>query len=120
MAQRDSMRTLVGLIARFAVRAGADVRRTGATLAGAVSASQGHAGDRVGADRAGQLVPVPEDALEPEVARSIDSYWALWVAVALILGVLAIGFARRRWKARRPPRPGRMPSPVTGRGSTGE
>jgi len=116
MAERDSMRMLVGLIARLAARAGADMRRAGATMAGAASASAGQA-DRIGADRAGQLVPVPQDALEPEISPSIGSYWALWVAVGLILAILAIGFVRRRWRSRGRHRPARMPWPVAWRGS---
>lgn len=62
------------------------------------------------ADRAGRLVPVPNDGLEPEVGRSLG-YWMLWLAVAVIVLILAVGYVRRRWRAR-----GRRPARLTWRG----
>jgi hypothetical protein len=50
------------------------------------------------ADRAGRLLAVPEDALEQDVSRSLAAHWALWLAVALIVLILAAGFIRRRWR----------------------
>lgn len=110
------MRTLLALIMWLAARAGADIRWAGATLGdGAPSAVQ--LAEVTGADRAGRLIPVPQDGLEPEVSRSLGAHWALWVAVGLILLILAVGFIRRRWKARGSERPGRLPWPAWGRGS---
>ena len=51
-----------------------------------------------GANRAGRLVPVPEDAAETETGTSLDAHWALWAAVTLVILILAIGYIRRRWK----------------------
>ncbi|MCP4780532.1 MAG: hypothetical protein GY877_07200 [Hyphomicrobium sp.] len=51
-----------------------------------------------GANRAGRLVPVPEDAAETEAGTSLDAYWALWAAVTLVILILTIGYIRRRWK----------------------
>ena len=110
------MRTVLALIAWLANRAGADVHRAGAALADTASGAVQMA-EATGADRAGRLVAVPQDGLEPEVSRSLGAHWALWVAVGLILLILAIGFVRRRWKARGGERPGRLPSPGSGRGS---
>jgi hypothetical protein len=87
------MRTLVGLIAWLATRAGADFGITGA---GAPTVPWS---DATTADRAGRLVPVPQDALEPEVARSLGAHWALW---------LAVGYIRRKWRSRGDQRPGRL------------
>ena len=53
----------------------------------------------IGPNRAGRLVPVPDDGMEPGFARSLFAHWALWAAVALILLALAAGYVRRRWKA---------------------
>jgi hypothetical protein len=108
------MRTVLALIAWLASRAGADVHQAGAALAG-TPAGAVQLAEAMGADRAGRLVPVPQDGLETEVSRSLAAHWALWVAVGLILLILAIGFIRRRWKARGSHRPGRLPSPVSGR-----
>lgn len=55
-------------------------------------------GQTVGPNRAGRLVPVPDDGMEPGFVRTLLAHWALWVAVALILLALAAGYARRRWK----------------------
>jgi len=110
------MHTLLALIVWLATRAGADIRQAGATL-GDAAPGAGWLTDATGADRAGRLVPVPQDGLEPEVSRSLGAHWALWVAVGLILLILAIGFIRRRWKARGSARPGRFPWPAWGRGS---
>jgi len=51
------------------------------------------------ADRAGQLVAVPQDGLEPEVTRSFG-HWALWLAVGVVLLALALGYVRRRLRAK--------------------
>lgn len=110
------MRTVLALIAWLATRAGADIRQAGATL-GDAATSAVQLAEATGADRAGRLVAVPQDGLEPEVSRSLVSHWALWVAVGLILLILAIGFIRRWWKARGSVRPGHLPSPVSRRGS---
>ncbi len=58
------------------------------------------------ADRAGRLVPVPQDGLEPEVTRSLGTHWALWLAVGIVLLILAVGYIRRKWRAHGAARPG--------------
>ncbi len=58
-------------------------------------------GQTVGPNRAGRLVPVPDDRMEPSLARTLLAHWALWAAVALILLALAAGYVRRRSKDRR-------------------
>lgn len=58
------------------------------------------------ADRAGQLVPVPEDGLEPEVGRSLGTWW-LWLAVGVVLLMLVGGYIRRKLKAKGEARPAR-------------
>jgi hypothetical protein len=55
--------------------------------------------DTGGADRAGQLVPMPDEGLEPEVGRALGLWW-LWLAAGVILLILAAGYLRRRGKAR--------------------
>jgi hypothetical protein len=92
------MRTLIGLIAWLAARAGADIGDAGAPPVPWSEATT--------ADRAGRLVGVPQDALEPEVTRSLGVHWALWLSVALILVVLAIGYIRRKWRSPGVERPG--------------
>jgi hypothetical protein len=87
------MRTLIGLIAWLAARAGADI---GIADAGAQPAPWS---DATTADRAGRLVAVPQDALEPEVTRSLGAHWALWLSVGLIVLVLAAGYIRRKWRS---------------------
>lgn len=57
------------------------------------------------ADRAGRLVPVPQEGLEPELSRSLG-LWALWLAVGVVLVIVAAGYVRRRWRGRRVVRPG--------------
>ena len=47
-------------------------------------------------------------ALEPEMARSLGLHWALWLSVGLILLILAVGYVRRKWRARGDERPGRL------------
>jgi hypothetical protein len=59
-------------------------------------------------NRAGRLVPVPDDGMEPGLARTLLAHWVLWTAVALILLALAAGYARRRWKGRGKPGPARF------------
>lgn len=93
------MRALIGLIAWLAARAGADV---GPADAGGPVVPWG---DATSADRAGRLVPVPQDALEPEVTRSLGAHWALWLSVGLILLVLAVGYIRRKWRSQGGERP---------------
>jgi hypothetical protein len=90
------MRTLIALIAWLAMRAGAEIG-SGAPWSDATTA-----------DRAGRLVPVPQDALEPEVTRSLGAHWALWLSVGLILLILAVGYIRRKWRSRGDRRPGRL------------
>jgi hypothetical protein len=63
----------------------------------------------VTANKAGRLVPMPD---EPETSRSLVSNWALWAAVALILAVVAVGYVRRRLRSRGRPA---WPLPVWGR-----
>jgi hypothetical protein len=107
--------SVVRVIAWLAVRAGAKVRpppaadhspgrsqygkSAAARFAGAAPAVALIA-EATTADRAGRLVPLAEEALEPEVSRSLVSHWALWAAVGLILLVLGAGYLRRRWRAR--------------------
>ena len=110
------MRTLLALIVWLATRAGAEIRWPGATPGDAVPGAVRLA-EATGADRAGRLIPGPQDGLEPEVSRSLAAHWALWVAVGLILLILASGFIRRRWRVRGGERPGRFPWPASGRGS---
>ena len=50
--------------------------------------------------------PFPQDALEPEVTRSLGAHWALWLSVGLILLVLAVGYIRRKWRSQGGERPG--------------
>lgn len=51
------------------------------------------------ADRAGQLVPVPDNSFEPEVGRSLAGWW-LWLAVGVVMLILAGGYIRRKLKAK--------------------
>ena len=112
-----AMRTLVSLLAWLAIRAGAKIARPRWIRAPIAGAVPGIAvlGQTVGPDRAGRLVPVPEDALEPEVGRSLGAHWALWAAVGLIVLLLAAGYLRRRWRAPGAPRPARFAWLVWGR-----
>ena len=87
------MRTLVAVLEWLAARAGA--------MAAAADAG---AADGATADRAGRLVPVPHDGLEPDVSRSLVEHWALWLAVGLVVIIVGMGYVRRRWRAR-----GQMP-----------
>lgn len=50
------------------------------------------------ADRAGRLIPAPQEGLEPEVSRWFGA-WALWLAVGVILAILLAGYVRRRWRS---------------------
>lgn len=88
------MRRLVALLGWLAARAGA--------VAGAAEA--GALGGATTADRAGRLVATPHEGLEPGVSRSLAEHWALWLAVGLVLIIVGIGYARRRWRTR-----GQMP-----------
>jgi hypothetical protein len=104
-------RTVLGLVAWLAVRAGARFDLPGgaypmpsAATAGPVPATP------VLPNRAAWLVPVPDD---PEAGRSLVAHWALWAAVALILLILAVGYVRRRWKSGE--RPAWFPWPTSNR-----
>jgi hypothetical protein len=103
------MRVFISLLAWLAVRAGADVGRyracSHASLANAVP-GVAVLGQALGPNRAGRLVPVPDETLEPE--PSLGAHWALWAAVVLIVLILAAGYLRRRWKAAGSPRPARL------------
>jgi hypothetical protein len=57
------------------------------------------------ADRAARLVPATDNGMEPEVSRSITAHWALWLAVGIVLLMLAVGYVRRRLRARGRERP---------------
>jgi hypothetical protein len=83
------MHALVNLLAWFVARAGANVMPPGA-------------------NRAGRLVPGPEDAAETETGTSLEAHWALWAAVTLVILILAIGYIRRRWKGGTAVRPARF------------
>lgn len=84
------MRTLI-VLQWLAARAGLELRLAG--IGG------GHAGTT--ADRAGRLVPVPDEALEPEVGRSLVENGALWLLIGFVLILLGIGYLRRRWRGGR-------------------
>jgi hypothetical protein len=94
------MRTLVDLVARLAARAGADFGMAGA------GRPLPPGSEATTADRAGRLVPVPQEGLEPEVARSLGTHWALWLAVGIVLLILAVGYVRRKRRAQGDERPG--------------
>jgi hypothetical protein len=103
------MRTLVSLLAWLAVRAGAGIGPPGpcsshATFAGA-AVRVAQVSEPVRADKAGRLVPLPDDGLEPDVARPLGAHWALWAAVGLVVAILAAGYLRRRWRAQAGARP---------------
>jgi hypothetical protein len=107
--------TFANLIAWLAVRAGAKIGPAGRSPVPLVIAIPGAVvlGQTVGPNRAGRLVPMPEDSLKPEVGRSLAAHWALWGAVALIVLLLCAGYLRRRWKAA--PRAPRLHWPAWGR-----
>ena len=90
-----SMRTLVSLLEWLAIRAGADMRRRWVGASGACATAA--AGAEVGPDRAGRLVTVPRETLEP--VRSLEAQWALWGAVALVVLIVGAGYLRRRLRA---------------------
>jgi hypothetical protein len=94
------MRTLVDLAAWLAARAGVEL---GMADAGRPLPPGSEA---TTADRAGRLVPVPQEGLEPEVTRSLGMHWALWLAVGIVLLILAVGYIRRKWRAQGDDRPG--------------
>jgi hypothetical protein len=104
------MRALVALLAWLAIRAGANVAPAEPHWAGAplisAAARAAEFGPVVRPDRAGRLVPVPEETLEPN--RPL-AHWALLAAIALVVLIVGAGYLRRRWKAHaqgtRPPRP---------------
>lgn len=94
--------TCTRLIAWLARRAGAHVppRRGRLTVLAATVPAAAGLGEAAEPDKAGRLLPAPEQTLEPEVGRSLFAHWALWVAVLLIVALLAAGYLRRRWKVR--------------------
>jgi len=92
------MRTLVDFVAWLAAKAAAELGMAGAPL---LPGSQDTT-----ADRAGRLVPVPQEGLEPEVTRSLGTHWALWLAVGIVLLILAVGYIRRKGRAPGAARPG--------------
>lgn len=111
------MRALVGLLAWLAIRAGADIGTPGerwaqTSFVGAATRIA-ELGPSVRPDRAGQLVPLPEEALEPN--RSLVAHWALLAAVALVVLIIAGGYLRRRWKAHARGHRVRFPWPAWGR-----
>ena len=112
------MRALVALLAWLATRAGADIGPPGqrwerASFVGTAS-HLAQAGPSVQPDRAGRLVPLPEEAPGPD--RSLAAHWALLAAVALVVLIVAAGYMRRRWKAHSQGRGARFPWPAWGRG----
>lgn len=113
------MRALVGLLTWLAIRAGADIGPAGQRWSDAslvsTAARVAELGPSVRPDRAGRLVPVPEEALEPN--RPLLAHWALLAAVALVVLIVAAGYLRRRWKAHARERGARSPRPAWGRGS---
>jgi hypothetical protein len=92
------MRTFVSLVAWLAARARAGMKPATRTLSHpcvAVAATGSVIlGEVVRPNRAGRLVPLEDDG----AARSFAWHWALWLAVLLILALLAAGYLRRRWK----------------------
>jgi hypothetical protein len=104
------MRTLVSLLEWLAIRAGAQLRRRWTRVNGicvaATASGVAAAGAEVGPDRAGRLVTVPGETLEP--VRSLEAYWALWAAVVLVVLIVGAGYLRRRLRsaARGSPAPG--------------
>jgi len=86
---------LLSLLEWLAIRAGA---RLGA------DAGQPWKGSST-ADRAGELVPAPQEVMEPEVGRSLLHHWALWLAVLVVLALLARGYIRRRLRPKGDRRP---------------
>jgi hypothetical protein len=94
-------RTVLGLLAWLAVRAGSNF-----DFPAAIPAAM-EPDNMVRPNRAGRLVPVPD---APETGRSLLAHSALWAAVGVIVLILAAGYVRRRWKSGR-----RIPSPVSGR-----
>src|ERR1700730_17974481 len=100
------MRALVGLLAWLAIKAGAELATPGqrwghASVFGAAT-RLGELAAPVRPEKAGLLVRVPEEALEPD--RSIVAHWALLAAVALVVLIVTGGYLRRRWKAQGRPR----------------
>ena len=113
------MRVLVGLLTWLAIWAGADIgpaaQRWGHASFVSAAARAAELGRSVRPDRAGSLVPVPEEALEPN--RPMLAHWALLAAVALVVLIVAGGYLRRRWRAHARTRGTRPPRPAWGRGS---
>jgi hypothetical protein len=78
----------------------------GARFAGAapLAISTAHA---TTADKAGRLVPLPEENREAEGARSLLSHSSFWAAVVLVLLVIGFGYLVRRLRSKesaaRPP-----------------
>lgn len=93
------MRTLLVLAAWLAARAGARY---------ADAAGRPPPWTETTADRAGRLVPAPQDGLEQDVGRSLGLSWALWTAIAVVLLVVGVGYLRRRWRRRGEAQPARL------------
>jgi len=95
------MRNPVSLIAWLAKQARASFRAAGrrTSHASIAVAIPGVAvlGQAIGPDRAGRLVPMPDDTIEQ--GRSFLTFWIVAAAAALIVALLAAGYLRRRWKA---------------------
>lgn len=111
-------KTFVNLIAWFAAQAVTGIGRNAMPFAIAVPGAAA-LGQTVGPNRAGRLVPVQDDTLEPEFGRSLVAHWALWAAVALILLILLAGYLRRRWRAAAPSS-ARLHVPLSGRDRPGK
>ena len=86
------MRTLMDLLQWLALRARVEPR----------AASNGAGFEATTADRAARLVPVPDEALEPEVGRSLIENGALWLLIGSVLLLVGIGYLRRRWRGQAP------------------
>jgi len=95
------MRALVALLAWLAIRAGANVAPAepywGRAPLISAAARAAELGPAVQPDRAGRLVPVPDETLEP--TRTFLSHSALLAAIALVVMIVGAGYVRRRWKA---------------------
>jgi len=94
------MRTLVSLVAWLATRAGANVRPPGDSWSDPLVAPPV-------ADKAGRLVATPSEMPQTGTTPSLEAFWALWAAAALIVLIVGAGYIRRRWRG--PPTAGARP-----------